>query len=62
MKIGDLVVYNNPCWADWFGIVVRQIPGTDERQVIHWIDGSGLDDNCMSSHPRRELEVISENR
>ena len=57
MKIGDLVAYNNPrIPATAFGIVVRQIPGTDERQVIRWIDGS------FGSYPKRELEVISEGR
>ena len=56
MKIGDLVVYDNPRWEAWIGVIVRQIPGTAERQVIRWIDGS------TGSYPKRELRVVNEYR
>ena len=58
MKVGDLVRYynkNNPSEWDWMhGIVTKQIPGTDEVQIIRWTDGS------FGSYPKRKLKVLSE--
>jgi hypothetical protein len=61
MKVGDLVRYISPAgrWgASWSlpGIVLRCIPGTDERKVVQWTDGT------RSSYPASNLEVIHENR
>ena len=60
MKIGDLVKYKgNGIW-DWgnqVGIVVRQIPGTDEVQVVRWLDGQS-----QVGYPKRRLELVSESR
>tara|TARA_R100000008_G_scaffold5196_2_gene3186 strand:- start:369 stop:551 length:183 start_codon:yes stop_codon:yes gene_type:complete len=60
MKIGDLVKYKgNGIW-DWgnqVGIVVRQIPGTDEVQVVRWLDGQS-----QVGYPKRQLELVSESR
>ena len=40
MKIGDLVMFTPDGVAtkpdDWYGIVLRAIPGTDERKVVMW--------------------------
>jgi len=58
MKIGDLVRYMsaNGEWDHILGIVVRQIPGTDENQVVQWANGEKI------SYPKRQLKVISESR
>ena len=58
MKIGDLVRYMsaNGEWDHILGIVVRQIPGSDENQVVQWANGEKI------SYPKRHLEVISEGR
>ena len=55
MKVGDLVRYNSKEWTQWIGIVIRQIPGTDERQIVMWTQ-----DNIRTSTPKRNLEVLSE--
>jgi hypothetical protein len=62
MKIGDLVRYMsaNGEWDHILGIVVRQIPGTDENQVVQWMGCDG--DNDRVSYPKRQLKVISESR
>ena len=55
MKVGDLVVYRfqgpglNP-WAKIVGVIVRQIPGTDEVQCVKWLDGE------YGSLPKRQLK------
>ena len=58
MNIGDLVRYRsaNGEWDHILGIVVRQIPGTDENQVVQWVNGLTI------SYPKRQLKVISESR
>ena len=61
MKVGDLVKYVSPSgrWAGHWqepGVIVRCIPGTDERKVVRWTTGKG---GC---YPARNLEVINENR
>jgi len=62
MKIGDLVSYktHNGEWDHILGVVVRQIPGTDEVQVVQWLGSDG--DNDRVSYPKRQLKVISESR
>ena len=58
MKVGDLVKYNHPDWPGWYGIVIREIPGTEERKVVMW----NRDNNVVTSNPKRDLELISESR
>ena len=50
MTVGDLVVY--PGWKE-VGIIVREIPGTENRKVVHW-SVSG-----MCSHAAKDLKVIT---
>ena len=58
MKVGDLVRYktHNGEWGPFVGVVVRQVSGTDEIQVIRWPLGT------HSGYPRKQLEVVSESR
>jgi hypothetical protein len=58
MKVGDLVSYktHNGEWDHILGVVVRQIPGTDERRVIRWSTGDYV------SYPKRQLKVVNESR
>ena len=61
MQIGDLVRYVSPhsrwdgAWKEP-GIIVRCIPGTDQRKVVHWSTGT------TGSYPARNLEVVNANR
>ena len=66
MKVGDLVKYIdvsaadglrriNPGWSDWRGVIVRQIPGTGNNQVVFWANN-----NLKQSHEAKNLEVIKE--
>ena len=38
MKVGDLVRYRsgNHYHNGWLGLIVREIPGTDEVKVVEW--------------------------
>ncbi len=59
MKVGDLVRYVDPSGSnEWrnLGIVLREIPGTDQCKVVRW------DTGVMCSYPARNLEVISASR
>ncbi len=56
MKGGDLVKYKHA--PNWVGIVIKQIPGTDETQVVQW----SKENNLRTSNPKRDLEVINESR
>ena len=59
MKVGDLVRYVDPSGRnEWrnIGIVLREIPGTDESKVVRW------DTGVKCSYPVRNLEVISASR
>ena len=64
MKIGDLVRYRSathtPSHGDWLGLIVREIPGTDEIKVIEWTHrNKGRD---RGSYRARDLELVSESR
>lgn len=61
MKVGDLVRYTIPGWSDWCGIVVKEIPGTDEIKVVTWTRRAN-GRHVMTANPRRDLEVISGSR
>ena len=62
MKVGDLVKYVSPGsrWDHPFekyrGVILREIPGTDENKVVLWTNGQ---QQCLK---KMNLEVVSENR
>lgn len=59
MKVGDLVKYVDSSGRnEWrnIGIVLCEIPGTDECKVVRW------DTGVKCSYPVRNLEVISASR
>ena len=64
MKIGDLVRYRKYHSAghnnDWLGLIVREIPGTDEIKIIEWSHRNGGRDH--GQYRARDLELVSENR
>jgi len=60
MKVGDLVKYvslshGDREWKD-IGIILREIPGTDQYKVVQWNTG------VRSGDDARNLVVISESR
>jgi hypothetical protein len=64
VKIGDLVRYRASTWdvhhGGWLGLIVREIPGTDEIKVIEWTHrNKGRD---RGGYKARDLELVSENR
>ena len=64
MKIGDLVRYRTSThhddWGGWLGLIVREIPGTDEIKVIEWVhQNKGRD---RGSYRARDLELANEDR
>ena len=56
MQVGDLVRHTSILWQGYVGIIIREIPGTDQRKVVHWVVGE------RTSTPADRLEVISEAR
>ena len=64
MNVGDLVKYRTSThhddWDGWLGIIVREIPGTDEIKVIEWVHQNKGRDH--GSYRARDLELVSENR
>ena len=63
MKVGDLVRYTPDgvwieAWRHWQGLIIREIPGTDERKVVMW----NKDNNVKTTLKKKDLELISENR
>ena len=67
MKIGDLVRYAPRRWAaspgssQYLGLIVREIPGTDERKVVVWFDENGAGDE-NGPYRARDLALVNENR
>ena len=64
MRVGDLVRYRSATHevnhSDWLGLIVREIPGTDEIKVIEWTHrNTGRD---RGSYRARDLELVNENR
>jgi len=64
VKIGDLVRYRSASGVtyhdDWLGLIVREIPGTDEIKVIEWTHrNTGRD---RGSYRARDLVLASEDR
>ena len=65
MKVCDLVRYRSAnshtmCHNDWLGLIVREIPGTDEIKVIEWTHREGGRDR--GSYRARDLELVSASR
>jgi len=61
MKIGDLVRYRQTGDHNaWLGLIVREIPGTDEIKVVAWTHrNKGRD---QGPYRARDLVLINENR
>jgi len=64
MKVGDLVKYRTSTHHvyhdDWLGLIVREIPGTDEIKVIEWTHRNmGRD---RGSYRARDLVLANEDR
>ena len=62
MKIGDLVRHRSfdGHYNAWLGLIVREIPGTDEIKVIEgWHSEGGTN---HGSYRARDLELVNENR
>ena len=53
MGVGDLVRHKSILWPGYVGIIIREIPGTDQRKVVHWVVGE------RTCTPARNLKVIS---
>ena len=64
MQVGDLVKYRTSTHHvyhnDWLGLIVREIPGTDEIKVIEWWHREGGTDR--GSYRARDLELVSASR
>ena len=55
MRVGDLVRYDHPNWPGWYGVIVREIPGTEERKMVRW----ARHPFTVTSNPKRDLELIN---
>ena len=57
MQVGDLVKYKETTewvqWGEWIGIIIREISGTDQRKVVHWLNND--ERGCFREH---ELEAV----
>ena len=57
MQIGDLVKYRESTpwvqWGEWSGIIIKEITGTDNRKVVHW-----LNNDERGSFREDELEAL----
>jgi hypothetical protein len=64
MRVGDLVRYRSathtPSHGDWLGIIVREIPGTDEIKVIEWTHRDRGSDR--GPYRARDLVLVSASR
>ena len=63
MKVGDLVMFTpdgvaHEAWDNWYGIVLREVPGTDERKVVMW----NRDNNVRTTTKKKDLTVVNESR
>ena len=62
MNVGDLVRYRsgNNYHNGWLGLIVREIPGSDEIKVVEWTHKNmGRD---RGSYKAQDLELVNENR
>ena len=53
MRVGDLVRHKSILWEGYVGIIIKEIPGTDQRKVVQWVIGE------RTTPPASNLEVIS---
>ncbi len=53
MGVGDLVRHKSILWQGYVGIIIKEIPGTDQRKVVQWVVGE------RTTPPARNLVVIS---
>ena len=65
MKIGDLVKFrtfssNQESWGEWLGLIVREIPGTDEVKIVEWTHSNKGRDR--GGYKARDLVLVNENR
>ena len=61
MKIGDLVRHRQTGDHNaWLGLIVREIPGTNEVKVVEWTHRNGGTDH--GSYRARDLELVNESR
>ena len=65
MKIGDLVRFRRVVddefqHSEWLGLIVREVPGTDEIKVVEWTHRNH--GRTRGGYKARDLELISENR
>ena len=59
MKVGDLVKYIHRAYPDWYGIIIKETPGTEGYKLVMW----NRDNNIVqTSTPERDLELISATR
>ena len=60
MKIGDLVRfrsgYYNKVHREWLGLIVREIPGTDEVKIVEWTHWNNGRDR--GGYKARDLELV----
>ena len=57
MKIGDLVRYRQSGdYNAWLGLIVREIPGTDEIKVVEWTHRSKGTDR--GGYKATDLELV----
>ncbi len=67
IKLGSLVVWSpgvtnggeNP-WSGWLGIVIREIPGTEEIKVVSWNAKENGGKAVRTSNPKRDLRLAYE--
>ena len=60
MKVGDLVRYTpegrlDERWSDWFGLVIKEIPGTAEFTIVRW----NKDNSTTLSIRKKDLTVVN---
>ncbi len=60
MKVGDLVRYTprgriDDRWADWYGLVIKMIPGSSAMTVVRW----NKDNSTTLSIRKKDLTVVN---
>ena len=58
MKVGELVRFRSlhSAHREWLGLIVREIPGTDERKVVTWTHKNKGTDH--GSYRAIDLELV----
>ena len=68
IQLGSLVVWNpiltqngkRDPWSGWVGLVIREIPGTEETKVVSWHVGSADGKTVVTSNGKRDLRLAYE--